>query len=55
MRDAILAQSRPIIYSICNKGKGGIPGWGNEIGHSWRSTEDIDRKPKHITNIATWF
>lgn len=43
MRDALLAQDRPILYSLCDWGQAGVQEWGNQTGHSWRSTGDIYR------------
>jgi len=45
MRDAIQAQKRPILYSLCEWGTAGVQEWGNDTGASWRSTDDIN---------ATW-
>jgi alpha-galactosidase len=41
MRDALLAQNRTILYSICNWGHAAVQLWGNETGSSWRITGDI--------------
>ena len=41
MRDALMNQSRPIFYSICQWGEEEIPKWGKDVGNSWRTTEDI--------------
>ena len=41
MRDALLAQPRPILYSLCEWGTAGVQQWGNSTGSSWRSTDDI--------------
>ncbi|KAH6621486.1 glycoside hydrolase superfamily [Chaetomium sp. MPI-SDFR-AT-0129] len=41
MRDALLEQNRTILYSICNWGQAHVDLWGNNTGHSWRSSGDI--------------
>jgi len=41
MRNALLATNRPIFYSICDWGEGGVGEWGNLTGNSWRTTGDI--------------
>ena len=41
MRDALLNQSHPIFYSICQWGEEDIPTWGKKVGNSWRTTGDI--------------
>jgi len=41
MRDALMATGRPIMFSICNWGYEDVHSWGAEIGHLWRTTEDI--------------
>ena len=47
MRDALAKQDRPILYSICDWGHGGVQEWGNATGHSWRSTDDISSQYTH--------
>lgn len=44
MRDALLNQGKPIVYSICNWGDEKAWEWGPETGHSWRTTQDIADK-----------
>ena len=44
MRDALVKQNRTILYSICEWGTAGVETWGNNTGHSWRSTQDIKRE-----------
>jgi alpha-galactosidase len=41
MRDALYAAGRPIVYSICEWGTNKPWLWAKEIGHLWRTTEDI--------------
>jgi alpha-galactosidase len=42
MRDALLAQDRDIVYSLCQYGMGKVWEWGAEVGgNCWRTTGDI--------------
>ncbi|MDP4282259.1 MAG: glycoside hydrolase family 27 protein [Bacteroidota bacterium] len=41
MRDAIYKASRPMVFSICEWGTTKPWEWAKDIGHLWRSTEDI--------------
>ena len=41
MRDALLQQSRPILFALCQGGVDGVYKWGNKTGHSWRISDDI--------------
>lgn len=41
MRDALNKTGRPIFYSICNWGEEDTINWGQEVGNSWRTTQDI--------------
>ena len=41
MTRALMNQTRPIFYSICQWGEEEIPTWGKEVGNSWRTTLDI--------------
>jgi alpha-galactosidase len=41
MRDALYAAGRPIVFSICEWGTNKPWLWAGEIGHLWRTTEDI--------------
>jgi alpha-galactosidase len=41
MRDALLAQDRPILYSLCEWGFADVQSWAAGVGQSWRSTGDI--------------
>ncbi|KAK3669275.1 hypothetical protein LTR78_010849 [Recurvomyces mirabilis] len=41
MRDALVAQNRTILYSLCEWGQAKVWTWGNETGNSWRTTGDI--------------
>lgn len=41
MRDALKAAQRPIVFSICEWGTNQPWTWGADVGHLWRTTEDI--------------
>jgi alpha-galactosidase len=41
MRDALYKAGRPIVFSICEWGTTKPWKWAREIGHLWRTTEDI--------------
>jgi alpha-galactosidase len=41
MRDALLAQNRTILYSLCEWGQADVEVWGNATGNSWRMSGDI--------------
>jgi alpha-galactosidase len=41
MRDALLGQTRTILYSLCDWGQADVNTWGNETGNSWRMSGDI--------------
>lgn len=41
MRDAIYKAGRPMILSICEWGTNKPWEWGKNVGHLWRTTEDI--------------
>ncbi|CZR64462.1 probable alpha-galactosidase B [Phialocephala subalpina] len=42
MRDALLAQNRTILYSLCEWGQADVVVWGNTTGNSWRMSGDIN-------------
>eukprot|EP00887_Chlorella_sp_A99_P006556 scaffold3.g6556.t1 len=42
MRDALNKTGRPMVYSLCSWGVGDPWLWGPKVGHSWRTTMDID-------------
>ncbi|RYY77403.1 MAG: glycoside hydrolase family 27 protein [Gammaproteobacteria bacterium] len=42
MRDAIRNAGRPMLFSICEWGDNKPWEWATDIGHSWRTTGDID-------------
>jgi len=41
MRDALYQAGRPVVFSICEWGTTKPWEWGKNVGHLWRSTEDI--------------
>ncbi|PQE05138.1 putative alpha-galactosidase B protein [Rutstroemia sp. NJR-2017a BVV2] len=41
MRDALLAQNRTILYSLCDQGSANVTSWANATGSSWRTKNDI--------------
>lgn len=41
MRDALEAQNRTILYSLCEWGQADVTEWGNATGNSWRMSGDI--------------
>ncbi|KAF1996368.1 glycoside hydrolase family 27 protein [Amniculicola lignicola CBS 123094] len=51
MRDALLAQPRPILYSLCEWGEAGVQQWANETGVSWRMSGDINPSWPRILEI----
>jgi alpha-galactosidase len=53
MGDALQATGRPIVYSLCEYGLGGVEKWGGDIGGNlWRTTGDIrDEWDSMIDNI----
>jgi alpha-galactosidase len=44
MRDALAAQNRTILYSLCEWGTAGVETWGADVAVSWRMSGDINRK-----------
>jgi len=41
MRDALYSAGRPIVFSICEWGQSKPWEWAKDVGHLWRTTEDI--------------
>jgi alpha-galactosidase len=41
MRNALVSQSRPILFALCQGGVENVYKWGNRTGHSWRISDDI--------------
>ncbi|KAK7350818.1 hypothetical protein VNO77_09802 [Canavalia gladiata] len=52
MRDALNATGRKIFYSICEWGVDNPALWADKVGHSWRTTEDINDSWASMTTIA---
>ncbi|KAI1429586.1 glycoside hydrolase family 27 protein [Xylaria sp. FL1777] len=51
MRDALQAQNRTILYSLCSWGTAGVEQWGNETGNSWRMSDDIQPGFTYVASI----
>jgi alpha-galactosidase len=53
MGDALVATGRPIVYSLCEYGWGGVEKWGPAVGGNlWRTTGDIrDSWSSMIENV----
>ncbi|KAI0913289.1 glycoside hydrolase family 27 protein [Ustulina deusta] len=51
MRDALQAQNRTILYSLCSWGTAGVEQWGNKTGNSWRMSGDIEPVFSSVTSI----
>ena len=51
MRDALLKQSRPIFYSMCEWGVDDPATWAKDVGNSWRTTGDIMNNWNSMINI----
>lgn len=53
MGDALQSTGRPIIYSLCEYGRGSVEKWGHEVGGNlWRTTDDIrDEWSSMIDNV----
>jgi alpha-galactosidase len=41
MRDGLYAAGRPVVFSLCEWGTAKPWEWAREVGHLWRTTEDI--------------
>ncbi|GFQ04403.1 alpha-galactosidase [Phtheirospermum japonicum] len=52
MRDALNATGRKIFYSLCEWGVHDPALWAGEVGHSWRTTDDINDSWASMTTIA---
>jgi len=52
MRDALLRTGRPIVFSICSWGTGGVWRWGAGYGNLWRTTGDI--LPTYASMLANF-
>ncbi|KAI1332841.1 glycoside hydrolase family 27 protein [Xylariaceae sp. FL0255] len=51
MRDALLAQNRTILYSLCEWGTAGVEEWGNVTGNSWRMSDDVQDNFASVLSI----
>ncbi|KFY67926.1 hypothetical protein V496_01334 [Pseudogymnoascus sp. VKM F-4515 (FW-2607)] len=51
MSDALLAQNRTILYSLCNWGHAAVGEWGYKLGSSWRMTGDITPSWSRVSEI----
>lgn len=52
MRDALLAQNRTILYSLCEWGDAGVQTWGNSTGSSWYDTSSTESLcPLYTANL----
>jgi alpha-galactosidase len=51
MRDALHAAGRPIYFSLCEWGSNKPWEWAGDIGHSWRTTGDIENNFKSVLKI----
>lgn len=51
MRDALLAQNRTILYSLCCWGDADVVSWGNGTANSWRMSGDIQSNWPRIAEI----
>ena len=51
MRDALLAQNRTILYSLCCWGDADVVSWGNNTANSWRMSGDIQPNWASVASI----
>ena len=51
MRDALVAQNRTILYSLCCWGDADVISWGNGTANSWRMSGDISPDWPRIAQI----
>ncbi len=53
MGGALRAQTRDIVYSLCQYGMGNVSAWGDKVGgHCWRTTGDIVDTWASVTSIG---
>ena len=53
MHEALAAQPRDIVYSLCQYGMGDVWGWGDQVGgNCWRTTGDITDTWKSMSGIG---
>lgn len=53
MRDALLAQSHTILYSLCQWGADNVATWGATVGNSWRISSDATNGWSSVVTIAS--
>lgn len=51
MRDALQAQSRTILFSLCEWGQAGVQYWGASVGSSWRMSGDITAEWSRVMQL----
>jgi alpha-galactosidase len=51
MRDALVAQNRTILFSLCEWGQAEVWTWANSTGNSWRMSGDINPNWSRIVYI----
>ena len=51
MGEALLAQNRTILYSLCCWGNASVMSWGASVGNSWRISADISPQWSRISMI----
>lgn len=53
MGDALLKTGRPIVYSLCEYGRGDVWNWGTKVGGNlWRTTSDISDRWASMSRIG---
>ncbi|KAK9682682.1 hypothetical protein RND81_10G089000 [Saponaria officinalis] len=52
MKEALNATQRPIFYSLCEWGVDDPALWADQVGNSWRTTDDINDSWESMTSIA---
>lgn len=53
MGDALRKSGRPIVYSLCEYGRGDVWKWGGKVGGNlWRTTGDISDNWRSMSNIG---
>lgn len=52
MRDALLDQEYPILFSMCQWGRDEVWTWGADVGNSWRMSGDVSNAWAPVKEIA---
>eukprot|EP00249_Psilotum_nudum_P025188 c29433_g1_i1 orf=324-1556(-) len=52
MQDALNRTGRPIFYSLCEWGEDDPSLWADQVGNSWRTTDDINDSWESMVKIA---